>query len=115
MANQLKMATVQSILSLHQKGWTQQKIAQALGIDRGTVSGRRIGAMQRQTIPLYSRDGGFKTRNCADRVRRPGQPTGSVPCADRFAGLRKTNRRAQLAGRVIGGKRREASRPTKRL
>ena len=38
MANQLKMATVQSILSLHEKGWTQQKIAQALGIDRGTVS-----------------------------------------------------------------------------
>jgi transposase len=38
MANQLKMATVQSILSLHEKGWTQEKIAQALGIDRGTVS-----------------------------------------------------------------------------
>src|SRR4030042_1023795 len=38
MANRLKMATVQSILSLHEKGWTQQKIAHALGIDRGTVS-----------------------------------------------------------------------------
>ncbi|MFV2066967.1 MAG: IS21 family transposase [Pirellulales bacterium] len=38
MANRLKMATVQSILSLHEKGWSQQRIAQVLGIDRGTVS-----------------------------------------------------------------------------
>jgi transposase len=38
MANQLKMATVQSILSLHAQGWSGRRIARELGIDRGTVS-----------------------------------------------------------------------------
>ena len=34
MANQLKMATVQSILSLHAQGWSQRRIATAVGVDR---------------------------------------------------------------------------------
>lgn len=38
MANELKMAKVQSILSLRAEGWSQQRIGDALGIDRGTVS-----------------------------------------------------------------------------
>ena len=38
MANQLKMAIVQSILSLHAQGWSGRRIAQELGVDRGTVS-----------------------------------------------------------------------------
>jgi IS30 family transposase len=37
-ANQLKMATVQSILSLHAQGWSQRRIAAAVGVDRETVS-----------------------------------------------------------------------------
>ena len=38
MANQLKMATVQSILSLHEKRWSYRRIARELGVDRGTVA-----------------------------------------------------------------------------
>ena len=38
MANVLKMASIQSILSLHAQGWSQRRIAAALSIDRGTVS-----------------------------------------------------------------------------
>ena len=38
MANELKMATVQSILSLHEKRWSYRRIARKLGIDRGTVA-----------------------------------------------------------------------------
>jgi len=38
MANELKMATVQSILSLHEKRWSYRRIARELGIDRGTVA-----------------------------------------------------------------------------
>jgi Homeodomain-like domain-containing protein len=37
MANVLKMANVQSILSLFAQGWTQRRIARELGIDRATV------------------------------------------------------------------------------
>jgi transposase len=38
MANELKMAMVQSILSLHEKRWSYRRIARELGIDRGTVA-----------------------------------------------------------------------------
>lgn len=37
MANLLKMAKVQSILSLHAQGRSQREIARTLGVDRGTV------------------------------------------------------------------------------
>jgi transposase len=38
MANEVKMATVQSILSLHEKRWSYRRIARELGVDRGTVA-----------------------------------------------------------------------------
>ncbi len=38
MANQLKMAMVNSILTLKRLGWSQRRIAEELGIDRGTVA-----------------------------------------------------------------------------
>src|SRR5579884_3412380 len=38
MANQLKMATIDSIHTLHQRGWSIRRIALALGIHRDTVA-----------------------------------------------------------------------------
>jgi hypothetical protein len=38
MANQLKMAMVNVILTLKQRGWSQRRIARELGIDRETVA-----------------------------------------------------------------------------
>jgi transposase len=38
MANQLKMAVVQAILTLKRLGWSQRRIPQELGIDRETVA-----------------------------------------------------------------------------
>jgi len=38
MSNRLKMATVDSILRLHAQGWSERRIARALGVDRKTVS-----------------------------------------------------------------------------
>jgi len=38
MANRLKMAKVNSILTLHQQGWSQRRIAEQLGVHRETVS-----------------------------------------------------------------------------
>jgi transposase len=37
MANQLKMALIESILTLHGHGWSRRRIARELGIHRETV------------------------------------------------------------------------------
>jgi len=37
MANQLKMAKIQSIQLLHSLRWSQRRIARELGVDRETV------------------------------------------------------------------------------
>ena len=37
MANQIKMALIETILTLHRRGWSQRRIARELGIDRETV------------------------------------------------------------------------------
>ena len=38
MANQLKMATVETIWTLKERGWSQRRIARELGINRETVA-----------------------------------------------------------------------------
>jgi hypothetical protein len=38
MANQLTMALIDSILTLHQRNWSNRRIARELGIDRQTVA-----------------------------------------------------------------------------
>ncbi len=38
MPNQLKVAMIETIVSLHQRGWSQRRIARELGIDRETVA-----------------------------------------------------------------------------
>jgi transposase len=38
MANCLKVARVHAILTLHQRGWSNRRIARELGLDRGTVN-----------------------------------------------------------------------------
>jgi hypothetical protein len=34
MPNLLKVAMIETILSLHQRGWSQRRIARELGVDR---------------------------------------------------------------------------------
>ena len=38
MANQLKMADIQCIITLHGRGWSRRRIARELGMDRETVA-----------------------------------------------------------------------------
>ena len=49
MANRLKMATVQSILTLHERGWSQRRIADELDVNRETVS--RYVQLSREANP----------------------------------------------------------------
>ena len=47
MANQLKVAVVHAVEVLLERGWSQRRIAGALGIDRGTVAGYARRARER--------------------------------------------------------------------
>lgn len=72
MANQLKMAKIHSILTLHQQGWSNRRIAQTLGIHRHTV-GRYLHQAQagsKSTNPPT----GSEASNCTTNL-----PTGSGP------------------------------------
>jgi transposase len=44
MANLLKMALIETIYSLHQRGWSQRRIARELGIHRETVARHLLGS-----------------------------------------------------------------------
>ena len=73
MPNLLKMAKVQSILSLHAQGRSQREIARTLGVDRGTVhkylrlglSGSKSAIAPRRVRPF----------NQPRRVATQNQPT----------------------------------------
>ncbi len=57
MANRLKMARVQSILSLHAQGWSRRRIARELCVDRETVS--RYVQLDQQLPAAVELDGGI--------------------------------------------------------
>jgi IS30 family transposase len=56
MANQLKMAKIDSILTLHQRNWSIRQIAAALGIHRDTVA-RHLRQAKQAGAPTGSEDG----------------------------------------------------------
>ena len=69
MANQLKMAQVHSILTLHERGWSYRRIARALGVHRETV--RRYVLLEQAGKLVGSQPGVGAGQN------RPNPPTGS--------------------------------------
>ena len=71
MANRLKMARIQSILSLHAQGWSRRRIARELGIDRETVS--RYLQLDQQSPAAFELDGGISKPANAP-ISRPGSP-----------------------------------------
>ena len=69
MAHQLKMATVQQILSLHAEGWSQRRIARELGISRDAVA-RYVHLAQ--TAPAAVQES--SAADCAEPVGAIPQP-----------------------------------------
>jgi transposase len=70
MARLLKMAKVQAIRGLHERSWSNRRIARELGVDRETVAKYvRAGpcAPKPAKAPIGS---GSKTRQSAHRVGR---------------------------------------------
>ena len=52
MANHLTMAIIDTIRTLHDRGWSQRRIALEMGIDRSTV-GRYLDQAPAPSKPLY--------------------------------------------------------------
>jgi hypothetical protein len=69
MANQLRMATVQTVLTLHRQGWSHRRIARELGIHRETVA-RYVRMDQEGAIPAHPPSG-------ADPPKPANAPLGS--------------------------------------
>lgn len=94
MANVLKMALIESILSLHAQRWSQRRIARELGIDRGTVQKylrARLSGSKPANLPTGS--GSSKPATlpgvpAPDSKPATNLPTGSeAGSADESAGL----------------------------
>jgi len=70
MANRLKMARVQSILSLHAQGWSRRRIARELDIDRETVS--RYVQLDHQSAAVCGLDSGGISKPANAPIPGPG-------------------------------------------
>lgn len=83
MANQLKMADIQSILALSERGWSFRKIAEELGVHRETVA-RYVreaeGIQNRPQLPTGSESKPAKLPAGSRLQNRPDPPTGSKVC-----------------------------------
>ena len=55
MANQLDMATIDSILTLHRQHWSIRRIARTLGIHRDTVA-RHLQQANQAGVPTGSEE-----------------------------------------------------------
>ena len=84
MANQLKMALVHSILTLHEHGWSRRRIARELGIHRETVGRYVTGSVDRPK-PASNAPPGSTTLLAAGGVERfastvgVSKPTNNAP------------------------------------
>jgi transposase len=94
MSNQLKVAMIETILSLRQRGWSQRRIARELGIDRQTVARylqQQSGPAKPAMAPLGSDDEGSQAKPAIaplgppppDEPSKPAiAPLGSIPFAN---------------------------------
>jgi len=125
MANRLKMAMIQGLRTLYERGWSQRRIARELGIDRETVA-RQVAQLRAEAKPAMvhtgsepaeppkpaiSRTGSAPPPEAKPAIPRTGSmdpfPTattdslaGLAPAADLLAGDRHGDERSPIAGRL---------------
>jgi|SRR5271166_41335 transposase len=83
MANHLKMALVETIVSLHGRGWSQRRIASELSIDRETVA-RHLKSAAAESKPATAPTG---SPEVIAESKPATAPTGSVEGPSRQASL----------------------------
>jgi transposase len=96
MSNRLKMTKVQAVMALHQRGWSQRRIARELGIDRETV-GRylsakpaivHIGSQDENTSkPAIVHTGSEGAEEAKPAIVHTGSAAGNSPTDPLLAGL----------------------------
>ena len=79
MANQLKMAKIDAILSLHQRKWSIRRIANELGIHRDTVA-RHVHLAEQQAKPARAPTGSEATGDVLEDPK-PATPEGGAQSA----------------------------------
>src|SRR6266540_747462 len=85
MSNLLKVAMIETILSLRQRGWSQRRIARELGIDRETVARylRQPPAPPKPAIaPIGSAGAGAASPPGAEGRQAAGRPSECAPWRD---------------------------------
>ena len=85
MANQLKMAKIQAIKALHEKGWRNRRIARELEVDRETVAKyvRAEGCVPKPAeAPIGSEAAGGRATEGGE-----GLPLGGESCEERGTGV----------------------------
>jgi transposase len=78
MSNLLKAAMLDTIWSLHQRGWSKRRIARELGIDRGSVA-RHLRRVQAGAKPAIAPSGSAPT---GDNSKAAIAPSGSAATLD---------------------------------
>lgn len=97
MANQLKMAIVTSILTLHKRGWSQRKIALELGVSRTTVRRYVAGNGPGPNCTINPPSGSQVQSNCTINPP-PGSGAGPASSCEPFGEIIKV----KLAGGLSG-------------
>src|SRR5580765_7511535 len=112
MANQLKMAKIDAILSLHQRQWSIRRIAKELGLHRDTVA-RHIQACEQQPKQARAAIGSEVTSGDSKQATLEGGAQSSKQATPEEAPI--GSKQATLEGAPIGsaapesGPRRQAS------
>jgi transposase len=78
MSNLLKVAMIDTILSLRQRGWSQRRIARELGIDRETVA-RHLHQHATQAKPANAPTGSHDAEGTSKPANAPLGSTSTVP------------------------------------
>ena len=69
MANRLTMALADTVKSLHQKGWSQRRIARELGVNRETVA-RYVQQAQNDSKPANAPTGSAEDKSSAKTPKK---------------------------------------------
>ena len=80
MSNHLEMAMIHSIMTLHQRGWSQRRIARELDIDRETVARHLLSAKAASdgsNPPPGSKAGGAGVEDSKPATAAANPPPGS--------------------------------------